>query len=62
MSEELAVESPCISVCAMDEMSGLCLGCYRTLEEIQGWWDLDNTQKSKIVDEASQRASAVFED
>jgi uncharacterized protein len=62
MSEELSVESPCISVCTMDEMSGLCLGCYRTLEEIQDWWDLDNAQKSKIVDEASQRASAVFED
>ncbi len=56
------VESPCISVCTMDENTGFCFGCYRTLEEIQGWWDLDNVQKSKVVEEASQRAASVFDD
>jgi len=60
MSEELAIESPCISVCAMDDVSGFCMGCYRSLDEIQGWWDLSNTQKKAIVDAASQRAEAPF--
>lgn len=60
MSEELAIESPCISVCAMDDVSGFCMGCYRSLDEIQGWWDLSNTQKKAIVDAASQRAEAQF--
>ncbi len=55
------VTSPCISVCAMDDKSGLCLGCYRTLEEIQGWWDLDNAAKQQIVDAASERQQAVFD-
>ncbi|WP_294269690.1 DUF1289 domain-containing protein [Propionivibrio sp.] len=32
-----APESPCIDVCQMDEVSGLCQGCFRTLEEISGW-------------------------
>jgi predicted Fe-S protein YdhL (DUF1289 family) len=62
MSKELLVESPCISVCAMDEVSGFCLGCYRTLEEIQNWWDLDNAQRSAIVEQANQRAASMFED
>lgn len=61
MSKELLVESPCISVCVMDEVTGFCLGCYRTLEEIQDWWDLDNTQRKGIIEEASQRASSMFE-
>jgi predicted Fe-S protein YdhL (DUF1289 family) len=31
------VPSPCINVCKMDEGTGLCLGCFRTLDEIAGW-------------------------
>ena len=31
------VPSPCISVCQMDTTSGLCKGCYRTLDEIRLW-------------------------
>ena len=29
--------SPCVSVCSMDPDSGLCRGCFRTLEEIADW-------------------------
>ena len=31
------VPSPCISVCRMDPASGLCEGCFRTLDEIAAW-------------------------
>jgi len=34
------VESPCTSVCTIDSATGLCAGCYRTLDEIAGWIDL----------------------
>jgi predicted Fe-S protein YdhL (DUF1289 family) len=29
--------SPCISVCRMDADTGLCQGCFRTLDEIASW-------------------------
>jgi predicted Fe-S protein YdhL (DUF1289 family) len=29
--------SPCLSVCRMSDQTGLCEGCFRTLEEITGW-------------------------
>jgi len=29
--------SPCISVCQMDPVSGYCIGCYRTIDEIRQW-------------------------
>ncbi len=32
-----AIATPCIQVCALDGDSGLCLGCFRTLDEIGGW-------------------------
>ena len=55
------VQSPCIGVCSMDDSTGFCLGCYRTMDEIQGWWDLDNTQKQAINELASAREEQAFE-
>jgi uncharacterized protein len=60
MSAEIEIQSPCIGVCSMDDSTGFCLGCYRTMDEIQQWWDLDNTQKQAVVDTASARESAQF--
>ena len=31
------VPSPCISVCQMDPMTGFCVGCTRTIDEIRDW-------------------------
>ena len=31
------VVSPCINVCKMDADSGLCSGCFRTIDEIAAW-------------------------
>ena len=60
MTENLEIESPCIGVCAMDEATGFCQGCYRTIDEIQGWWDLDNTQKKMVLDETNVRLEHQF--
>ncbi len=39
----------------MDEFSGLCRGCYRTLEEISAWGALNKAQKSAILAELDKR-------
>ncbi|WP_295388819.1 DUF1289 domain-containing protein [uncultured Thiodictyon sp.] len=31
------VKSPCIKVCRLDPALGLCLGCFRTRDEIAVW-------------------------
>lgn len=31
------IESPCINICKVDDASGLCIGCARTIDEIAGW-------------------------
>ena len=43
------VKSPCIGVCAVDEESGLCQGCYRTIDEIKGWWDMSQDEQKKLL-------------
>ncbi len=39
------VPSPCISVCSMDPVSGLCSGCLRTIEEIGQWSTANDAAK-----------------
>ncbi|HTP48826.1 MAG TPA: DUF1289 domain-containing protein [Casimicrobiaceae bacterium] len=49
--------SPCISVCVIDGPSGLCAGCYRTLDEIAAWIDLPDVERRAILGKlASRRA------
>ena len=43
------VASPCIQVCRVDEMTGLCTGCARTLAEIAAWGELSAPEKARIV-------------
>jgi uncharacterized protein len=60
MFEEPVVESPCINVCQMNESTGFCYGCYRSIEEIQGWWDLNFEQKSDVIKQTWARQEALF--
>ena len=49
------VASPCNSVCRMDEITGLCLGCYRTLDEIAGWSAMEEEAKCAVRDRLPSR-------
>ena len=42
------VASPCISVCRIDPVTGLCVGCARTLEEIAAWSTLDDAARRNV--------------
>ncbi|WP_281243241.1 DUF1289 domain-containing protein [Sphingomonas palmae] len=53
-----APPSPCILVCTMDRVSGLCLGCYRTITEITGWSRADDDEKRAILARVTKRRAA----
>ena len=42
------VPSPCINVCRIDQASGLCEGCQRTLDEIAAWSMLDDAARRGV--------------
>jgi len=46
--EAHGVPSPCTSVCRMDEATGWCLGCLRTIDEIIAWSTLDDAGKRVV--------------
>ena len=50
-----AVPSPCINVCRMDERSGWCVGCFRTLDEIAAWSRLGNAERSALWQQLPER-------
>ena len=50
-----AVASPCISICTIND-SGLCEGCFRTLDEIAVWSQLDDAAKREVWRLIEQRA------
>ncbi len=60
MSEQ-EIQSPCIGICSMDDITGFCQGCFRTLQEIQQWWDLDSTSKQSVIALAGAREAEAFD-
>jgi len=52
-------ESPCINVCKMDEATGLCQGCYRSLAEIAAWANAGDRTKALILAAVAQRRARL---
>ena len=52
------VQSPCISICQMSP-SGLCEGCFRTLDEIAVWGSLAQDAKRLVLQRVHQRKQAA---
>ncbi|MFK7829466.1 MAG: DUF1289 domain-containing protein [Congregibacter sp.] len=46
--------SPCVAVCALDE-DDVCMGCYRSGEEITDWFMADREEKQAILQRANER-------
>lgn len=53
------VASPCISLCRIDDDTGWCEGCFRTLEEIAAWGNMDDSGKVRVLDTIEARRASV---
>lgn len=43
------MESPCIRVCVIDPVQGLCSGCLRTLDEIARWSSMSAAERRAVM-------------
>ena len=69
MSDEVwrrdEIESPCIKLCVVHPASRLCLGCYRSIEEIAAWSGMTPEARRAVMAElrrahrVSRRAAAA---
>ena len=48
------VKSPCIEVCSLSDQD-VCIGCYRTANEIIEWFSANDERKREILADLSDR-------
>ncbi|RAK66418.1 DUF1289 domain-containing protein [Phenylobacterium kunshanense] len=53
------IKTPCIKVCVVDGESGLCLGCYRKLNEVATWSRLSEAERDAILAELPGRRGLI---
>lgn len=44
----VAVPSPCVGVCRMVAATGLCEGCWRSIDEIVAWGRADDSERLRV--------------
>ena len=54
-----AIESPCILVCSIDETTGYCLGCGRTLGEIADWLSMTPEERRAVMQGLPERLATI---
>jgi len=55
----MAVKSPYVDVCAFDGKTGLCIGCFRTRDEIRGWKKMTDHRRHQILNEKTRRQAKL---
>jgi len=51
--------TPCVKICVIDEESGLCIGCGRSVEEIALWRDLDDDDRRAVMKKLPDRLATA---
>lgn len=50
------VESPCVKLCVVHPEERICIGCYRTIEEIATWSRMTPEARRAVMADLSERA------
>lgn len=57
--QQTPVPSPCINVCKMSPVTGLCEGCLHTIDEIVAWGRADDDTKRAVWAEIRRREEQI---
>ena len=53
------IDSPCVKLCSIHPAERICVGCYRSMEEIGAWSSLSTEVRLEIMAELLSRASRI---
>jgi uncharacterized protein len=53
------VESPCVKLCVVHPEARICIGCYRSIDEITIWSRLTHEARAELMAELPNRASQL---
>ena len=54
----MSIWSPCVKVCFVDPEAGLCVGCFRSLEELGQWTRYTDEERAAIGESLPERERA----
>jgi uncharacterized protein len=61
MTQRSKPDSPCINVCSLDAATQICVGCFRTIQEIAEWSAYSDEQRARVRGElAARRARTII--
>lgn len=55
MTKKKEIYSPCISVCTIEDDTGFCRGCFRSLNEITYWKTYSEENRKTILEQLEKR-------
>ena len=53
------IESPCVKICILHRKENICIGCFRTANEIEQWSLLSKEERNSIKAELQTRANQI---
>ena len=56
------IETPCNKICILDDASGLCRGCGRSLDEIARWAAYNDAERARVMAQLPRRLAALRAD
>lgn len=57
----MIVSTPCIGLCKIEQTSRLCMGCYRSIEEITRWGQLSESERLALMKCLPTRAKLILQ-
>lgn len=55
----MSVETPCVNLCVIDGVTGYCIGCGRTGDEIASWLGYSGAERRTIISNLADRLSRM---
>lgn len=52
-------DSPCVKICVVHPTARICIGCFRTIDEISAWSKLNLEQRKAITAELGSREALL---
>lgn len=56
------MDTPCIQICVVDTVSGYCIGCGRTGDEIAAWIRMTPEERRRTMDLLPDRLASITRD
>ena len=53
------IESPCVKLCTVHPVERICVGCYRSMEEIGAWGRMTPETRREIMKDLPSRAARL---